>query len=478
MNIAEDTRKANLEGIAGHEALVLHSIGVGRFHEIVGEFTQESRQHAELVAMLSRLHLDTCSQRCNLQIRWKTADHSSDLLDQVRENAMQRPCEVPMCDVEVAVDISLHALVPIRVEHVLRRQLAALPGDLAEDATRTGRHCARMIIHKLLIHGALVGFQLGFLRHRLVILPLGGFDHLLPEVFVVQALLRVLGLFRLEVLELGLGRLRRPLGRLQQLQLCRQTARPGAHVRHTFRFEFPVEVRDIGHLELLQDGTDRILSADLLGTGVADAPAPVLLERQGLTARRSVLIPVASRCQVAELGAEEAFRTVKPTLDGGAGFHDHRGTTGFGTGVLGPGPTTSFRELEMEAAQQGILATVHLQHPDSSQPVVSYVVKLRDFHLCTEVFVPDAQSSNAAALEHVLVGAGLEFETCECFTRRTQNRVVGQQGVPVGPIPIGLVVDDPRRHESSEADHWREVTFRDLPVGAAPALAREDLLKR
>mmetsp|Transcript_23535 Transcript_23535/g.48811 ORF Transcript_23535/g.48811 Transcript_23535/m.48811 type:complete len:242 (-) Transcript_23535:4663-5388(-) len=189
MNIAEDTRKAHLEGIAGHETLVLHSVGVGRFHEIVGEFAQESRQHAELVAMLSRLHLDTCSQRCNLQVWWKTADHSSDLLDQVRENAMQRPCKVPMCDVEVAVDISLHAVVPIRVEHVLRRQFAALPGDLAEDATRTGCHCTRMIIHKLLIHGAFIGFQLCFLRHRLVILPLGGFDDLLPEVFVVQALL-------------------------------------------------------------------------------------------------------------------------------------------------------------------------------------------------------------------------------------------------------------------------------------------------
>lgn len=30
-----------------------------------------------------------------------------------------------------------------------------------------------------------------------------------------------------------------------------------------------------------------------------------------------------------------------PTLDGGAGFHDHWGTTGFGTGVLGTGPATS-----------------------------------------------------------------------------------------------------------------------------------------
>jgi len=29
---------------------------------------------------------------------------------------------------------------------------------------------------------------------------------------------------------------------------------------------------------LLQDGTDRILSANLLGTGVADAPAPILPE--------------------------------------------------------------------------------------------------------------------------------------------------------------------------------------------------------
>lgn len=202
------------------------------------------------------------------------------------------------------------------------------------------------------------------------------------------------------------------------------------------------------------------------------------MERQGLTTGRGVLIPVSSGRHVAELGAEDAFRTVEPTLDGGAGFHDHWGTTGFGTGVLGTGPPTSFRKLEMEAAQQGILAAVHLQHPDSSKPVVSYVVKLRDFHLCTEVFVLDAQASNAAALEHVLVGAGLEFETCQCFARRTKNWVVGQQGVPVGPIPTGLVVDDPRLHESSKADHWREVTFRDLPGYAAPALAREDLLKR
>ena len=39
-----------------------------------------------------------------------------------------------------ALQRSLHAVVPIRVEHVLRRQFAALPGDLAEDATRTGCH--------------------------------------------------------------------------------------------------------------------------------------------------------------------------------------------------------------------------------------------------------------------------------------------------------------------------------------------------
>ena len=49
-------------------------------------------------------------------------------------------------------------------------------------------------------------------------------------------------------------------------------------------------------------------------------------------------------------------------LNQGGGLHHHRSTSRLRTGVLGPSPSAPLGELEVETAQQAVLAAIHRDH--------------------------------------------------------------------------------------------------------------------
>mmetsp|Transcript_37668 Transcript_37668/g.87071 ORF Transcript_37668/g.87071 Transcript_37668/m.87071 type:complete len:507 (-) Transcript_37668:5169-6689(-) len=440
VDVAEGSREADLHGVAGGIALLFNlpaRAGQAEAAGRPGERSDRSDHLTYLIADLGGVQLDSCTKWSNHHIGDNAANGPNGFRGDVHDELGQRAMVVEPGRREVALDVSLHAVVPVRVHHVLRCRGSVASSPLAEDTTCSLSHSARVVLWQLRILRAWVGFQLVFCRHLLVLLIFESFGDLFPQLLILEALGSIGGLLRLEFLQLWHGWWLWPLWRLH-LERVGQRQNAATCAGHARSFEDAVEV---GHVHRVKDvvahphwcGTVRGLGA-FLPLPLEDAPlAQVLVENQVFAAVTPEVLQAA--CLVVTRGTIDALSLGALELINlpARGEGDWRAAS-FAALVADASPLPPFRELEVESAQHGVLAAPRCKHSHGLSPVLLLLCKLPHIHLCAVGIHAGSQTTDLAALIAVHVLTRIELERRQPFAAQALNRVIRQEEPPFDPV--------------------------------------------